>query len=77
MLMIVFGIYCNFFIVLPIRLKTCRSNAFFSFKAICARTKNWVRLRFAQTCISQCHNAAMDSCQTSYVDRNEDFAIQT
>ena len=24
--MIVFGIHCNFFIFLPIRLKTCRSN---------------------------------------------------
>ena len=29
--MIVFGIRCNFFIVLPIRLKTCRSNIFLSF----------------------------------------------
>ena len=27
----VFGSYCNFFIVLPIRLKTCRSNVFFFF----------------------------------------------
>ena len=31
MFMIVFGIHCNIFIVLPIRLKTCRSNAFFFF----------------------------------------------
>ena len=28
MFMIVYGIHCNFFIVLPIRLKTCRSNGF-------------------------------------------------
>ena len=27
--MIVFEIHCNFFIVLPIRLKTCRSKEFF------------------------------------------------
>ena len=26
--------------------------------------------------LSQCHNAAMDSYQTSYVYRNEDFEIQ-
>ena len=26
--MIVFGIHCNFLIVLPIQLKTCRSNVF-------------------------------------------------
>ena len=31
-LMIVFGIQCNFFIVLPIRLETCRYNAFSSLK---------------------------------------------
>ena len=30
--MIVFRIHCNFFIVLPIRLKACRSNGFFFFK---------------------------------------------
>ena len=29
MFMIVFGIHCNFFIVLCIQLKTCRSNVFF------------------------------------------------
>ena len=29
--MIVFGIHCNLFIVLPIRLKTCRSNDFLLF----------------------------------------------
>ena len=29
--MIVLGIHCNFFIVLPTWLKTCRSNAFFFF----------------------------------------------
>ena len=28
MFMIVFGIPCNFFIVLPIRLNSCRSNVF-------------------------------------------------
>ena len=31
MFMIVFGNYYNFFIVLPIRLKTCRTDIFFSF----------------------------------------------
>ena len=30
--MIVFRVHCNFFIVLPIRLKACRSNGFFFFK---------------------------------------------
>ena len=29
--MIVFGIYCNFLIVLPIRLETCKSNIFLLF----------------------------------------------
>ena len=29
--MMVFGIHCNFFIVLPNRLKTCRSNDFLFF----------------------------------------------
>ena len=29
--MIVFGIHCNFFIVLPIQPKTCSSNVFFFF----------------------------------------------
>ena len=36
----VFGIHCNFFIVLSIRLKTCRSNVFFLFyKAPKSRTR--------------------------------------
>ena len=44
--MIVFGIHCNFFNVLPIWLKTYRSNGFFLFnKANCARPKNRARLR--------------------------------
>ena len=43
--MIAYGIHCNFFIVLPIRLKTCRSNGFFFYKAKCARPKNGARLR--------------------------------
>ena len=30
--MIVFEIHCNFFIVLPVRLKTCISNGFFFLK---------------------------------------------
>ena len=42
--MIVFGIHCNFLIVLPIRLKTCRSNVFSLYKAKCARLKNRARL---------------------------------
>ena len=45
-IMIVFGIHCNFFIDLPIRLKTCRSDVLFPFdKAKCKRPKNRVRLR--------------------------------
>ena len=44
--MIVFGIHCNFFIVLPIRLKTCSFNGFFNFyKAKCACQKNQEGLR--------------------------------
>ena len=45
--MIVFGIYCDFFIVLPIWLRTSISNVFFVFfyKAKCARPKNRARLR--------------------------------
>ena len=45
--MIVFGIRCNFFIVLLIRLKTCRSSIFFFYyyKAKCAPPKNRVHLR--------------------------------
>ena len=45
--MIVFGIYCDFFIVLPIWLRTSISNVFFGFfyKAKCARPKNRARLR--------------------------------
>ena len=34
--MIVFGIHWNFFIVLPIRLKTCRSNGVFLQGRMCA-----------------------------------------
>ena len=46
MFMIVFGIHCNFFIVLPIRLKTCSFNGFFNFyKAKCACQKNQAGLR--------------------------------
>ena len=39
MFLIVFGIHCNFFIVLPIKLKTCRSNGFLFFpkQYVCAR----------------------------------------
>ena len=43
--MIVLGIHCNFFTVLPIRLKTCRSNGFFFYKAQFARPKNRARLK--------------------------------
>ena len=35
--MVVFGIYCNFFNVLPIRQKTCRSNDFFTRQNVHAR----------------------------------------
>ena len=50
--MIMFGIHCNVFIVLPIRLKTCRTNGFLFFnKAKRAHPKNWARLRgFARPC---------------------------
>ena len=47
-IMIVLGIHCNFFIDLPIRLKTYRSDVFFVFrfdKLKCKRPKNRVRLR--------------------------------
>ena len=37
MVMMVFRIKCNFFIVLPIRLKTCRLNRFFFFTMWCVR----------------------------------------
>ena len=59
MLMIVFGIHCNFFIVLPIRLKTCRSSFFVLFyKAKCSRPKNRVRLRgFARPSSPDRHRA--------------------
>ena len=44
--MIVFGILCNFLIVVPNRLKTCRSDVFFLFyNANCERLKTQVRLR--------------------------------
>ena len=45
--MIVFRIYCNFFIVLPIRLKTCRSDGFFRFLQgkICAPEKSGAALQ--------------------------------
>ena len=45
--MIAFGIHCNFFIVLPIRLKTCRSNdfLFFTRQNVRARPKNRARLK--------------------------------
>ena len=38
--MIVFEIHCNFFIALPIQLKTCRSNGFFLLGKICAPKKS-------------------------------------
>ena len=41
--MIIFGIHCNFFIVLPIRLKICRSNGFF-YKTECVHQKTWTCL---------------------------------
>ena len=47
MFIIVFGIHCNFFIVLPARLKTCRSNIFFVFqqgKKFLARLRGFVHL---------------------------------
>ena len=40
--MIEIGIHCNFFIDLPIRLRTCRSNGFF-YKTKFARSKNLSR----------------------------------
>ena len=38
--MIVFRTYCNVLIVLPIRLKTCRSNGFFLLGKMCASEKS-------------------------------------
>ena len=37
--MIVFGIHCNFFIGLPIQLKTCRSSVFFFFARLNVRAR--------------------------------------
>ena len=50
--MIMFGIHCNVFIDLPIRLKTCRTNGFLFFnKAKRAHPQNGARLRgFARLC---------------------------
>ena len=45
MFMIVFGIHCNFFIVLRYRLKTYRSNDFSCFQGKSARPKSRARLR--------------------------------
>ena len=46
MFIIVFGILCNFFNVLPIRLKIWRSLfSFVFYKTKYARPKNWARLR--------------------------------
>ena len=42
--MIVFGIDCNFLIVLPIALKTCRSMVFFFFTRQKERARNIGRL---------------------------------
>ena len=42
--MVLFGIFCNFFIALSIWLKICGSNCFlYLYKAKWARRKNWVR----------------------------------
>ena len=55
--MIVFGIHCNFFIVLPKRLKTCRLMDFFK-KEKFARPKNRVRLKgFARPSVPDRHRA--------------------
>ena len=43
--MIVFGIDSNIFIVLPVWLKTCRSNGVFFCRSKCACPKNRVRFR--------------------------------
>ena len=57
--MIVFGIQCNFLIVLPIRLKNCISNVFFSsYKAKYARPLDRGRLRgFAHPSAPDRHRA--------------------
>ena len=45
--MIVFGIHCNFFIVLIIRLKTCRPNGLFFFtRQMCGPGKSGLSQRF-------------------------------
>ena len=43
--MIVFGIHCNFFTVLPIRLKTCRSNVFLQDKMRAPKKSSACRTR--------------------------------
>ena len=55
--MIIVGVYCNVFIVLPIRVKTCRCNVFSFFTRLkCARPKNRARVRsFARPSVSDRH----------------------
>ena len=64
--MIVFGIHCNFFIVLPIRLKPCRSNGFLCF------TMQNVRARKLST--SQ-RFSELDRHRTHNLSRPEDAVL--
>ena len=59
MFIIVLGILCNFFNVLPIRLKICRSLfSFLFYNAKYARPKDWARLRgFSRSSVPDQHQA--------------------
>ena len=72
--MMVFGTHCNFFIFLPIGLKTCRSNVFFFFTRQNISTRKIGRLRgFTRPSAPERHRARSlsrpDSHRTKTVPR--------
>ena len=72
--MIVFGIHCTFFNVLPNRLKTCRFVFFY--KAKCARTNNRARLRdFAHPSAPDRHQARNLSRSAAVTDERYCFYL--
>ena len=73
--MIVFGIHCSFFNVLPNRLKTCRSGFFF-YKAKCARPIVRARLRdFAHPSAPDWHQARNLSRSATVTDERYCFYL--
>ena len=44
--MIAFGVHCNLLVVLPIRLKTCKSKGFFQQNKMCKPEKSGASQRF-------------------------------